>query len=672
MKRMKKPEIKDRIEYLRKEIEKHNYRYYVLSEPEITDYEYDLLMQELLTLEKENPEFDDPNSPSRRVGSDLSQEFAEVAHRTPMLSLGNTYSKEELKEFDQRIRKEITEPYEYVCELKFDGVAISLIYENGRLIRAVTRGDGTRGDDVTGNVRTIRSIPLQLSHQNIPALLEVRGEIILPRAGFEKINSERLRNGESLFANPRNAAAGTLKNKNSSVVARRPLDCYMYAVLGTGLPYDSHYENMMEAKKWGLKISGHISKVRDLEGIYSCIDSWDHKRSGLPFDIDGVVIKVNPYRLQDQLGFTAKSPRWAISYKFKAEQAATRLRSVSFQVGRTGSITPVANLEPVLLAGTTVKRASLHNADQIRLLNLHIGDVVWVEKGGEIIPKIVGVDLAQRGHEAIPVKFIEHCPECQTPLIKHEGEANHYCPNETGCPPQIKGKIEHFISRKALDIDGLGEETIELLYHHGLVHDPADLYRLEKHQLVSLERLGEKSAQNILDGIEKSKMVPFHRVLYGLGIRYVGETVARTLADAFQNIDRISKATYDELIEVNEIGHKIAESIRAYFSDLKHLQLIEQLKAYGVRMAQEDQNAARGGPLQGLSFVISGTFQKHSRDELKEIIQKNGGRNLSGVSTHTDYLVGGENMGPSKLEKVRKLDIPIISEDDLLRMVQRR
>jgi DNA ligase (NAD+) len=669
---MKKPEIKDRIEYLRKEIEKHNYRYYVLSEPEITDYEYDFLMQELLTLEKENPEFDDPNSPSRRVGSDLSQEFAEVAHRTPMLSLGNTYSKEELKEFDQRIRKEITEPYEYVCELKFDGVAISLIYENGRLIRAVTRGDGTRGDDVTGNVRTIRSIPLQLSHQNIPALLEVRGEIILPRAGFEKINSERLRNGESLFANPRNAAAGTLKNKNSSVVARRPLDCYMYAVLGTGLPYDSHYENMMEAKKWGLKISGHISKVSDLEGIYSYIASWDHKRSGLPFDIDGVVIKVNPYRLQDQLGFTAKSPRWAISYKFKAEQAATRLRSVSFQVGRTGSITPVANLEPVLLAGTTVKRASLHNADQIRLLNLHIGDVVWVEKGGEIIPKIVGVDLAQRGHEAIPVKFIEHCPECQTPLIKHQGEANHYCPNETGCPPQIKGKIEHFISRKALDIDGLGEETIELLYHHKLIHDPADLYRLEKHQLVSLERLGEKSAQNILDGIEKSKMVPFHRVLYGLGIRYVGETVARTLADAFQNIDRISKATYDELIEVNEIGHKIAESIRAYFSDLKHLQLIERLKTYGVRMAQEEQHAVHGDSLQGLSFVISGTFQKHSRDELKEIIQKNGGKNLSGVSTHTDYLVGGENMGPSKLEKARKLDIPIISEDELLRMVRQK
>jgi len=668
---MNRSEVRDRIEYLRSELEKHNYQYYVLSKPKITDFEYDLLMQELVTLEQKNPEFHDPNSPSQRVGSDLGQEFTEVHHRSPMLSLGNTYSKEELKDFDQRIRKEIREEFEYVCELKFDGVAISLQYEKGQLFRAVTRGDGTRGDEVTANVRTVKSIPLKLRDQGAPAFLEARGEIIMPRSGFEKLNNERREKGESQFANPRNATAGTLKNKNSSVVAQRPLDCYMYAVLGENLPYASHFENLIEAKKWGLKISDHIRKAVDLEDVFDYIDHWDRERKHLPFDIDGVVIKVNSHALQNQLGYTAKSPRWAISYKFKAEQVTTRLRSVSFQVGRTGSITPVANLEPVLLAGTTVKRASLHNADQIRILNLHIDDVVFVEKGGEIIPKIVGVDTSQRHLDATPVAFITHCPECQTPLIRKEGEANHYCPNETGCPPQIKGKIEHFISRKAMDIDGLGEETIELLFKHGLIRDPADLYLLQKHQLSSLERLGEKSAQNIINSIEKSKDVPFHRVLFGLGIRYVGETVARTLADAFPNIEDIKNAGFEELIHVNEIGEKIAISILDYFSKPEFLELVRRLQTYGLKMKQEQRTDITSGSLQGLFFVISGTFRKHSRDELKAIIEQHGGKNLSSISSRTNYLVGGENIGPSKLQKVRKLNIPILSEDDLMGLIEK-
>lgn len=666
---MTEQEAKRRIEKLRQELHKHNHRYYVLSNPEISDFEYDLLMQELTSLEKKFPRFCDPDSPTQRVGNDINKEFVQVQHNTPMLSLGNTYSFEDLLDFDKRIRKEITSDFEYVCELKFDGTAISLQYRNGKLVRGVTRGDGTYGDDVTVNVRTIKSIPLTLTGNDFPEEFEMRGEIFMPRAGFEKMNKRRIENGDAPFANPRNASSGTLKMQNSSEVAKRPLDCFLYAISGNQLPYKTHYENMMAARKWGFKISEYIAKYDSIEDVFEYITRWDKERKNLPFDIDGVVVKVNDFRLQERLGFTAKSPRWAISYKFKAEQALTRLVSIDFQVGRTGSITPVANLEPVLLAGTTVKRASLHNADQIKLLDVRIGDMVYVEKGGEIIPKIVGIDLSQRSPDAVKVPFIDECPACHTKLVRKEGEANHYCPNETGCPPQIKGRIEHFISRKAMNIDGLGGETIDLLFRNHLIENPADLYELTKDQLARLERLGEKSATNIIQSIEESKTVSFQRVLFALGIRYVGETVAKTLAQNFPSIEKIAAATLEELVEVDEVGERIAESVFQYFRNPVHQELIARLKSYGLKMEMDAVHES-SGKLNGLSFVISGTFQTHSRDELKALIEKHGGKNLSGVSPKTDYLLAGDKIGPAKLKKAEKWGIRIISEEEFSEMIQ--
>jgi DNA ligase (NAD+) len=666
---MTEQEAKKRIEKLRNELHKHNHRYYVLSDPEISDFEYDLLMQELTSLENKFPRLFDPNSPSQRVGNDINKEFEQVQHKTPMLSLGNTYSYDDLQDFDKRIRKEITIGFEYVCELKFDGTAISLQYKNGKLVRGVTRGDGTYGDDVTNNVRTIKSIPLTLIGNNCPEEFEMRGEIFMPRAGFNDMNKRRIENGEAPFANPRNASSGTLKMQNSSEVAKRPLDCFLYAISGDHLPYHTHYENMMAAREWGFKISDYIEKYDSIEGVFEYISKWDKERKNLPFDIDGVVIKVNDFHLQERLGFTAKSPRWAISYKFKAEQALTRLVSITYQVGRTGSITPVANLEPVLLAGTTVKRASLHNSDQIELLDVRIGDLVYVEKGGEIIPKIVGIDLTQRPTDASKVIFIDECPACHTKLVRKEGEANHYCPNETGCPPQIKGKIEHFISRKAMNIDGLGEETIDLLFRSHLIEDPADLYELTKDQLVGLERLGEKSATNIIQSIQNSKNVPFQKVLFALGIRYVGETVAKTLAKSFPSIDKLEAATPEELVEVDEVGERIAESVFQYFRDPVHQRLIARLKSYGLKMEMEEIKEA-SGKLNGLSFVISGTFKTYSRDKLKSMIEQNGGKNLSSVSSKTNFLLAGEKIGPSKLKKAGKWGISIISEEDFLAMIR--
>ncbi len=663
-----KQHVKDRISFLRQALEKHNYRYYVLSQPLISDFEYDLLMAELSALEKKHPEFQSLNSPTNRVGNDINVEFRQVRHSTPMLSLGNTYSLGELQDFDQRIRKDIQSGFEYVCELKYDGVAISMVYEYGSLVRAVTRGDGTRGDDVTHNVRTIKTIPLTLQGDDFPASLEVRGEILMPRAGFEKMNKEREDKDDPVFANPRNATAGTLKNKNSSVVANRPLDCFIYAVLGPDLPFPGHFENINKAHDWGFKISEHIRKFSDLEGVVSFIKEWDSRREKLPFDIDGVVIKVNDFSLQKKLGFTAKSPRWAISYKYKAEQELTRLTSVSFQVGRTGAVTPVANLEPVLLAGTVVKRASLHNAGQIELLDLHTGDHVFVEKGGEIIPKIVGVDVSKRVPDAVPVIFVTHCPDCQTALVRNEGEAHFYCPDNLGCPPQIKGRIEHFISRKAMDIDGLGPETIDLLFKSKLLKEAADLYDLKAEDIAPLERLGERSAENIISGIEQSKSIPFHRVLYALGIRHVGETVAKTLAGHFQDLDQLRAASVETLLEIEEVGDKIAESITRFFSDPANLLSIEKLKNHGLQFSQGKNRAIRSEKFSGLSFVISGSFEKHSRDDIKRIIEEHGGNIASSISPKTSYLVGGNKIGPMKLRKVQQLNIPVISEDELLSM----
>ena len=668
---MEKEKIKHRILSLRDELNKHNYKYYVLSTPGISDFQFDLLMQELITLEKEYPEFQDPNSPTQRVGNDSNKAFQHVTHDSPMLSLGNTYSKEELTDFDKRIRKEIKEPFEYICELKYDGTAISLTYENGKLSRAVTRGDGTRGDDVTDNARTIKSIPLVLIGTGFPESFEIRGEIVMPRAGFAQMNRERIARGEPPFANPRNASSGTLKMQNSAEVARRPLDFLVYFVLGDQLPVRLHYENLLAAKGWGFKISEHMIKCSNLDGVFKYIEKWDSERKELPFETDGVVIKVNAYNLQEKLGFTAKSPKWAIAYKFKAEQARTRLISVTFQVGRTGVITPVANLEPVSLAGTTVKRASLHNADQIQLLDLHNGDLVYVEKGGEIIPKIVGVDFSGRQPGSSPVGYITRCPACNTELVRKEGESNHYCPYENGCPPQITGKLEHFISRKAMNIDGLGGETIELLFRHHLVHSPADLYELTPNQLAHLERLGDKSANNIILSIEESKKVPFQRVLFALGIRYVGETVAKILANHFGSISSLMEASLDEFVAVNEIGEKIAESIFQYFRKDTNIQLIKRLEHHGLKMEQETSRKSGHLPLlSGLNFVISGTFEQHSREELKKIIEQHGGKNMSAVSSGTNYLLAGEKPGPNKLEKANKLDVPILSEDEFMEMLE--
>lgn len=659
-----------KISELRFELDEHNYNYYVLNQPTISDFDFDMKLKELEKLEKDFPEFANPNSPTQRVGNDLSNDFEQVEHKYAMLSLSNAYSEEEITDFDTRIKKIINTDFEYVCELKFDGSSISLTYENGRLTRAVTRGDGVKGDDVTKNVRTIKSIPLQLRGNDFPPEFEIRGEIVMPFKVFNELNAELELAGEQLLANPRNTAAGTLKMKNSKVVSSRKLDAYFYYILGKNLTIDGHYESLQKAREWGFKISEATEICKNLNDIFNFIKKWDTERFNLPVATDGVVIKVNSKNLQENLGFTAKSPRWAIAYKFKAESVSTVLKSVSYQVGRTGAVTPVANLEPVQIAGTVVKRASLHNADIIETLDLHLNDTVFVEKGGEIIPKITGVDISKRHPLFQKVEFINNCPECDTQLVRTEGEAAFYCPNEDGCPPQIKGKMEHFVSRKAMDIDGIGQETIDLLYNEGLAKNIADLYLLKKPQLEALERMAEKSAQRILDGLKASKNVPFERVLFALGIRFVGETVAKTLVKKLHSIENIKSAKKEELTEIDEIGERIAESVVNWFSKEEHLQLIEKLKEYGLQFQiDEDKISNRTDKLSGLSIIISGTFEKFSRDELKQMIEQNGGKNIGSISKKINYVLAGDNMGPSKLEKALQLGIPVISEDDFLKML---
>lgn len=659
--------VRRRIEELRRQLEFHNHKYYVENAPEISDFDFDRMMRELQELEAAHPEFADPDSPTARVGSDISAEFATVKHRYPMLSLSNTYSLDELHEFLERIERECG-PAEYVCELKFDGTAISLTYENGRLLRAVTRGDGVQGDDVTANIRTVRSVPLRLRGSDWPAFFEIRGEVLMPYASFDKINAEREAAGEPLFANPRNAAAGTLKQQQSAVVARRGLDCTLYQLSGDGLPFETHWQSLQKAREWGFKVSDYGRICRSAAEVDAFIAHWDEARRKLPFPTDGVVIKVNSFAERRKIGFTAKAPKWAVAYKFKAEQALTRLVSVDFQVGRTGAVTPVANLDPVQLAGTTVRRATLHNAEQMALLDIRPGDMVYVEKGGEIIPKITGVELAGRSADSRPFKYIDTCPECGTPLVRYEGEAKHYCPNQSGCRPQIIGRIIHFIRRKALDIDGLGEETVELLYENGLVHDISDLYDLRAEQLAPLPRLGEKSAENIVRSVRASLGVPFQRVLFGLGIRFVGETTAKYLADHFRSLDAVMHASREELVEADEVGGKIADAILDYFADSENLRIIGRLRDAGLQFEAEER-ALASEALAGKSFVISGKFADHSRDELKELIELHGGRNLAAVSASVDFIVAGENMGPAKLKKAGKLGVRIISEQEFIAML---
>lgn len=659
--------VRERIEELRRLLELHNYKYYVENNPEISDFEFDSMMRELQDLERAHPEFADPNSPSVRVGSDLTSDFATVRHRFPMLSLGNTYSLDELHEFIARIEREVG-TVDFVCELKFDGTAISLTYEHGRLLRAVTRGDGVTGDDVTANVRTVRSVPLCLQGKGWPDYFEIRGEILMPYASFDRLNAEREANGEPLFANPRNAAAGTLKQQASSVVAHRGLDCTLYQLAGDDLPFTNHWESLQKAREWGFKISNDMRICHNITEIDAFINHWDVARRSLPFPTDGVVIKVNDFAMRRRLGFTAKAPKWAVAYKFKAEQALTRLDSISFQVGRTGAITPVANLEPVLLAGTTVRRATLHNAEQMAQLDIRPGDMVYVEKGGEIIPKITGVELSQRPADSQPFQYITVCPECGTPLVRYEGEAKHYCPNQSGCRPQIIGRIIHFIRRKALDIEGLGEETVELLYDNGLVRTVADLYDLRAEQLAPLPRLGEKSAENIIRSIERSKQVPFPRVLFGLGIRFVGETTAKYLAEHFRSLDAVMHASREELVQADEVGERIADAIIEYFADETNREIIRRLRAAGLQFEAVERHR-ESESLAGKSFVVSGRFSR-SRDEMKELIERHGGRNLAAVSGNVDFIVAGENMGPAKLKKAEKLGIRIISEEEFLEMIR--
>ena len=658
--------IRQRIIELRHTLERHNYKYYVENAPEISDFEFDRLMHELQALESAHPEYNDPNSPTQRVGSDLTSEFQTVAHRFPMLSLGNTYSLDELHEFIERIEREVGTT-EYVCELKFDGTAISLTYEHGALLRAVTRGDGRQGDDVTANIRTIRSVPLRLQGEGWPDYFEIRGEVLMPYASFEKINREREEAGEQLFANPRNAAAGTLKQQASSVVARRGLDCYLYQLAGENLPFTSHKEALMAAKAWGFKISDTTRLCHSREEIDAFIAHWDEARRTLPFATDGIVIKVNDFARRRQLGFTSKAPKWAVAYKFKAEEALTRLESIDYQVGRTGAITPVANLAPVQLAGTTVKRATLHNAEQIALLDIRIGDMVYVEKGGEIIPKITAVELSQRPAASEPLQYITTCPVCGTPLVRYEGEAKHYCPNQSGCTPQIIGRIIHFVGRKALDIEGLGEETIELLHAKGLIHNIADLYDLQAVQLAPLPRLGEKSAENIVRSVRASKEVPFERVLFALGIRFVGETTARYLADHFRTLDRLMHATREELVEAEEVGEKIADAIIEYFAEEENCQIIERLRTAELCFEAAERTRT-SNTLEGKSFVVSGKFSI-ARDELKQLIETHGGKNLAAVSGNVDYLVAGDKMGPEKRKKAEKLGVQIISEEEFMALI---
>ena len=674
----------DRIKQLRRELHEHNHRYYVLNQPIISDQEFDFLMHELQDLEARHPEMADPNSPTQRVGSDLNQEFTQVAHRYPMLSLANTYSEQDVTEWYASVSKLLGgEPFEVCCELKYDGLSISLTYEEGKLVRGVTRGDGVHGDDVTGNVKTIRSIPLVLSgweeqkqgldlfsqQAPIPRSFEIRGEILMPWKVFDQLNAEREENGEQLFANPRNAASGTLKSQKSELVASRRLDAYLYYLLGESLPADGHYENLEAARSWGFKVSEGIRKVKTLDEVLQFIAYWDTERRNLPVATDGVVLKVNSLRQQRALGFTAKSPRWAIAYKYKAERECTRLREVTYQVGRTGAVTPVANMDPVLLAGTTVKRATLNNEDFIRAFDLHLGDYVFVEKGGEIIPKIVGVDTERREPGAEPVQFITHCPECGTELVRYEGEAAWYCPNDAGCPPQIKGRIEHFIARKAMNIDSLGPETIDDYYRHGLIHDIADLYDIQVQQ-INGDGSRTKSAQKIVNGIKASTQVPFERVVFALGIRFVGETSARLLARHFKTMDALMSATADDLVQVEGVGDVIAASVVGYFQNPVNQRIIERLRGYGLQMSlSEEQIQGASDKLAGQSIVISGVFAHHSRDEYKAIIEQHGGKNVGSISGKTSFILAGENMGPSKLQKAEKLGIRIVSEDEFLEML---
>lgn len=668
---MEKERIKNRIADLTEQINQHNYNYYVQSAPVISDYDFDMLLKELEQLEKEHPEFASPNSPTKRVGGDITRKFETVAHRYPMLSLSNTYSREEIVDWGNRIRKLSESELRYVCELKYDGVAIGIRYKKGELVQAVTRGDGTNGEDITTNVRTIKTIPLKL-HGNYPDEFEIRGEIFFPLENFNKVNQERLDAGEPAFANPRNSASGTLKSQDSAVVARRGLDCYLYGVYGENLPFKSHSEAVQTAGTWGFKIPDLTKKMLSIcssvDEIMDFIQYWEHGRDALPFEIDGIVIKVDQYAQQDELGFTAKSPRWAIAYKYKAEKVETTLQEVTYQVGRTGAITPVANLEPVLLAGTTVKRASLHNADQIEKLDLFLGDTVYVEKGGEIIPKIVGVNLDKRPAAKTKITFIENCPECGAQLVRREGEAQHYCPNETGCPPQIKGKIEHFIGRKAMNIEGLGPETIDLLYNKKLIQNYADLYDLTFEQVVGLDRMADKSASNMVLGIQASRSIPFDRVLFALGIRHVGETVAKKLARHFKSLDALRTASFDQLIAVDEIGEKIALSIQQFFGEEKNQAILDKLKVKGIQFELTQLEETRN-TLQNQTFVISGVFQKVSREKLATLIESNGGKNTGSISAKTNFLVAGENMGPAKLAKAQQLGVKIITEDEFLAMI---
>lgn len=663
-------DIQNTIQNLREELNQHNHNYYVLDQPTISDYEFDLKLAQLQELERQHPEFFDESSPTQRVGGAITKNFETVAHEHRMYSLDNSYSKEDLLEWEKRIQKVLGDvPLEYTCELKYDGASISITYVNGKLQRAVTRGDGFQGDDVTNNIKTIKSIPLQLKG-NYPPKFDVRGEIILPFAGFEKMNQELIEIGETPYSNPRNTASGSLKLQDSTEVAKRPLDCLLYFLIGNQLPFNSQFESLESARSWGFKAPKEAKLAKSLDEVFQFIDYWDTHRHNLPYETDGVVVKVNSFQHQEELGFTAKSPRWAIAYKFKSEQVATRLNSISYQVGRTGAITPVANLEPVQLAGTIVKRASLHNADQIEKLDIRVGDTVFVEKGGEIIPKIIAVDLEQRPLFTEPTHYITHCPECQTELVRNEGEANHYCPNFYGCPPQIIGRIQHYISRKAMDIEGLGGETVALLFNNGLVHDYADLYELTVEQILPLERMAQKSAENLVNGVALSKNIPFERVLFALGIRYVGETVAKKLAKHYKNIDALRQASLMDLILVDEIGERIAQSVIDFFDNQENQIIIERLKNYGIQFEiVEKINPNATDKLQGKIFVVSGVFSLYSRDELKQAIEDNGGKVGSSISAKTDYVVAGDNMGPAKLDKANKLNIPIISEEDFKVMI---
>lgn len=662
---------KQRILQLRKELHEHNYKYYVLNQPEISDQDFDFMMHELQDLEAKHPEMADPNSPTQRVGSDLNHEFSQVAHKYPMLSLANTYNEQDVAEWYDSVKRGLNgEDFEVCCEMKYDGLSISLTYVDGKLVRGVTRGDGVHGDDVTDNVKTIRCIPLVLPGTGYPNEFEIRGEILMPWKVFERLNAEREAAEEPLFANPRNAASGTLKSQNSALVASRQLDSYLYYLLGEDLPCDGHYENLQEAARWGFKISQGMKKVKTLQEIYDYINYWDAERKNLPVATDGIVLKVNSLRQQRSLGFTAKSPRWAIAYKYKAERACTRLNEVTFQVGRTGAVTPVANMDPVQLAGTTVKRATLNNEDFIRSFDLHIGDYVYVEKGGEIIPKIVGVDIDRRPIIAQPVSFVTHCPECGTRLVRYEGESAWYCPNDAGCPPQIKGRIEHFISRRAMNIDSIGPETVDDFYRQGLVKNVADLYTIDVQQ-INGDGSRQKSAMKIIKGIEASKQVPFERVVFALGIRFVGETSAKLLARHFKDVDSLMGAKLDDLTEIDGIGEVMAKSIMAYFANPQNRDIVERLRGYGLQMALgKDQTAVASDKLAGKSIVISGVFQHHSRDEYKQLIEQHGGKNVGSISGKTSFILAGDNMGPSKLQKAEKLGIPLVSEDDFLKIIE--